>query len=234
MGRYHLPIFSLPLLIIFYNILVTRSINNIFLSFPHTMFQISGFSMLKTTVLLGMLLSVTATGAPPLRRGAADGQVDRLLQTLYEETGSKPSMHRLIDALKEEGVKLGMGQAFNAVNKFKPARAQKARPSRRQTQPIPRAKLTEVLQALYEKNESMPQAGELIHALKAVDEGLEINIIEATKVVNRFTPKPLPMPPISTGNNNAIKEEIMYQRAEILAEHPEYDTWKEYQKYHHH
>merc|ERR1712202_4073 len=101
-------------LIIFYNILVTRSINNTFLSFPHTMFQISGFSMLKTVLLLGMLLSVTATGAPPLRKGVADGQVDRLLQTLYEENGSKPSPKRLMDALKDEGVNFNVFQATKA------------------------------------------------------------------------------------------------------------------------
>merc|ERR1712096_523668 len=150
---------------------------------PHTMFQISGFSMLKTAVLLGMLLSVTATGAPPLRRGAADGQVDRLLQTLYEETGSKPSMHRLIDALKEEGVKLGMHQAFRAVNKFKPARAQKARPSR--PQPIP-PRAMEVLQELFEKNWSKAQPSELRAALAR--EGIEISVHQATQAVRRFTP----------------------------------------------
>merc|ERR1712096_291501 len=189
------------------------------------------------------------------RRVAAIANYDELLQALYEKNGSKPQASELRDALKDKGVKFRLTDVFNATNKFTPRK----KPLRAAPRRVAATNnYDEVLQALFEKNWSKPSPRELIAALAL--EGVEINVQQATPAVRRFTPvKTLVnrphepthpsiralglklqqnkarhhqrrrMPAASTGNYvKRMQEKLMQERAEILARHPEYATWKEY------
>merc|ERR1711964_238011 len=82
-----------------------------------------------------------------------------------------------------EGVKLGMLEAYNAINKFTPPK----NPLRAAPRRVAATNnYDEVLQALFEKNWSKPSPRELIAALAL--EGVEINVQQATPAVRRFTP----------------------------------------------
>merc|ERR1711964_420277 len=143
-----------------------------------------------------------------------------------------------------EGVKLGMLEAYNAINKFTPPK----NPLRAAPRRVAATNnYDEVLQALFEKNWSKPSPRELIAALAL--EGVEINVQQATPAVRRFTPvKTLVnrphepthpsiralglklqqnkarhhqrrrMPAASTGNYvKRMQEKLMQKRAAILA-----------------
>merc|ERR1711964_568159 len=89
-------------------------INNTILSFLRTMFK---FRMVKATVLLGMLLCVTAQNrANRLERQAA-------CQTVYDRMGSLCARD-LKAELTAQGFTVTMGKATNAVDRFNTNRAQ--------------------------------------------------------------------------------------------------------------
>merc|ERR1711964_948427 len=178
----------------------------------HTMFQISGFSMLKTAVLLGMLLSVTATGAPKL-------EVDRVLQTLYETKGSMPQPRELITALACEGVEINVIQATHAVRKFTPCKKRRR---------MPAASTGNHIKAMQEK--IMQERAAILAKHPEYRTWAEYM---ASKKRRRMLPGPKKMPAVSIDNHiKAMQEKIMQERAAILAKHPEYNTWAEYIKYH--
>merc|ERR1712096_25814 len=89
-------------------------VNNTILSFLRTMFK---FSMFKATVLLGMLLCVTAQNRPDRHdRQAA-------CQAVYDRTKSLCARD-LKAELTARGFTIGMGKAMKAVETFHSDRAQ--------------------------------------------------------------------------------------------------------------
>merc|ERR1712096_340049 len=78
--------------------------------------------------------------------------------------------------------------AYNAINKFTPPKKPLRAAPRRVAAT---ANYDELLQALYEKNGSKPQASELRDALK--DKGVKFRLTDVFNATNKFTPRKKPL-----------------------------------------